>query len=97
MNNWNDVGVDLHSEDETRFCFFHQHSCANFQSVTLEKVYPSSAIKKVAIFLVHEPNSKLISMACLHCYQKTGVFSYGKAEHLEYMCSGSARNALQEK
>ena len=46
MNNWNDVGVEDHSEDETRFCYFHQHSCANFQSVTLEKVYPSSAIKK---------------------------------------------------
>ena len=40
---------------------------ANFQSVTLEKFYPSSAIKKAAIFLVHEPNSELISMACLHC------------------------------
>ena len=66
-NNWNDVGVEDRSEDETRFCYFHQHSCANFQSVTLEKVYPSSAIKKAAIFLVHEPNSKLISMACLHC------------------------------
>ena len=46
MNNWNDVGVEDRSEDETRFCYFHQHSCANFQSVTLEKVYPSSAIKK---------------------------------------------------
>ena len=66
MNNWNDVGVEDCSEDETRFCYFHQHSCANFQSVTLEKVYPSSAIKKAAIFLVHEPNSELISMACLH-------------------------------
>ena len=67
MNNWNDVGVEDCSEDETRLCYFHQHSCANFQSVTLEKVYPSSAIKKAAIFLVHEPNSELISMACLHC------------------------------
>ena len=62
MNNWNDVGVEDRSEDETRFCYFHQHSCANFQSVTLEKVYPSSAIKKAAIFLVHEPNLGLISM-----------------------------------
>ena len=67
MNNWNNVGVEDRSEDETMFCYFHQHSCANFQSVTLEKVYPSSAIKKAAIFLVHEPNSELISMACLHC------------------------------
>ena len=40
MNNWNG------SEDETRFCYFHQHSCANFQSLALEKVYPSLAIKK---------------------------------------------------
>ena len=45
MNNWNDVRVEHRSEDETRFCYFHQHSCANFQSITLEKVYPSSAIK----------------------------------------------------
>ena len=97
MNNWNDVGVEDCSEDETRFCYFHQHSCANLQSVTLEKVYPSSAIKKAAIFLVHEPNSELISMACLHCDHKTGVFSYGKAKHLEYMYSGRANNALQEK
>ena len=67
MNYWNDVGVEGHSEDEIRFCYLHQHSCANFQSVTLEKVYPSSAIKKVAIFLIHEPNSELISMACLQC------------------------------
>ena len=35
-------------------------------------------------------------MDCLHCYQLIGVFSYGKAEHLVYMCSGRARNALQE-
>ena len=61
------VGVEDHSEDETRFCYLHQHSCANFQSVTLEKVYPSSAIKKAAIFLVHDPNSELISMALLQC------------------------------
>ena len=54
MKNWNDVRVEDCSEDETRFCYFHQHSCANFQSVTLEKVYPSSAIKKAAILLVHE-------------------------------------------
>ena len=46
MNNWNDIGVERCSEDETRFCYFRQHSCANFQSVTLEKVYPSWAIKK---------------------------------------------------
>ena len=46
MNYWNDVGVEDHSEVETRFCYFHQHSCVNFQSVTLEKVYPISAIKK---------------------------------------------------
>ena len=46
MNNWNDVGVEHCSEDETRFCYFHQYSCANFQSVTLEKFYPSLAIKK---------------------------------------------------
>ena len=59
MNNWNDVGVEDRNEDETRFCYFHQHSCANFQSVTLEKVYPSSAIKKAAIFLVHEPTRNL--------------------------------------
>jgi hypothetical protein len=45
MNYWNNVGVEDHSEDETRFYYFHQHSCANFQSVTLEKVYTSSAIK----------------------------------------------------
>ena len=45
MNYWNDVGVEDHSEVETRFCYFHQHSWANFQSITLEKVYPSLAIK----------------------------------------------------
>ena len=45
MKNWNDIMVEDRSEEETRFCYFHQHSCANFQSVTLEKVYPSSAIK----------------------------------------------------
>ena len=67
MNYWNDVGVEDHSEDETRLCYFHQDSCTNFQSVTLEKVYPSSVIKKAAIFLVHEPNSELISMPCLQC------------------------------
>ena len=26
MNNWNDVGVEDRSEDETRFCYFHQHA-----------------------------------------------------------------------
>ena len=67
MKYWKDIGVEDHSEDDTRFCYFHQHSCANFRSVTREKVYPSSAITKAVIFLVHEPNSGLISMACLHC------------------------------
>jgi hypothetical protein len=46
MNQWNDVRVEGHREDQTRFCYFHEHWCANFQSVTLEKVYPSLAIKK---------------------------------------------------
>ena len=46
MNNWNDVRVEDRSEDETRFSYFHQHSRVNFLSVTLVKVYPSSAIKK---------------------------------------------------
>ena len=97
MNHWNDIGVEGHREDKTRFCYFHEHWCANFQSVTLDKVYPSLAIKKGAIFLVNEPNCELISMACLQCDHYTGVFSYGKADLLEYMCSGRARDALQEK